>query len=148
MHKEQGDAKALSVKPDTKSDMDTTADVGTPKALGMPVEKSVPLAVEVVDGKAVLSPAKPWPNLEIKIPPREDKSPILQSATPTPDSSSKPPELYKLMSISDAETTTKFKPAVDKELPPAKRLRTVQTEEGFELMSVDDFSDEKKEEKH
>lgn len=146
MQKEQGDAKALTVKSDAKSDMDTTTDVGTPKALGMPTEKPTPLAVEIVDGKALLSPAKPWPNLEIKIPAREGKSPTLQSATPTPDSSKK--ELFEQMSISDAETTTKFRPAVDKELPPAKRLRTKEVEEGYEMMCEDDFSDEKKEEKH
>lgn len=141
----ESEAKKALEKP-VVSAMDTS-DEG--KSIPMPATETVlpALQVAIVDGKAVVTEAKPWPNLEVKIPPREVKSPALQSATPTPVNSGSPEVIdYKAMSISDAESTTKFKSQRDDELPPPPAKRTKIDEEWHE-MSVDDFSDEKKEEK-
>lgn len=143
MQEEQA-KKTLVLTTDVKSDMDTTGDVKTPRALALPADKPpevVGTMVEVKDGKAVVSPAKPWPDLTIMIPTRSPTSPTLKSASPSPE-----PE-YKTMSISDAEPTTKFKSSDEKEMPPAKRLKSDEIDSDW-VMKPSDFDSEVKEEKH
>lgn len=150
MIQEKAMKQTLVITADHKGEpMDTTGDTKSPRSLDMP---STATQLAVVDGKTIPVSARPWPDLEIKIPARTPMTPIspmLQSTTPTPVHADSAATDYKTMSISDAEPTTKFSSSVDKELPQAKRLKvSPKSDDDWHEMSINDFSEEVKEEKH